>query len=161
MSTARITLNEVFDRHYVSLVAWCRKRVRRELGEPEELVHLAYVRCSRRWQAGSRSRHCEVAYLFRALRWVLCDLLRDRARRSALRLMNNQRELRRECSPLRWLVVKEAVLQLAGRERQICAALLAGKTLSEIEREMGLTRAALAVGLSRAKARLTRSLSDD
>ena len=68
MSPRDCALDEFFARHYDEMVAWCRRRVSVRLGEPEEFVHEAYLRCARRWNATRRSVLRPAAYLRRATR---------------------------------------------------------------------------------------------
>ncbi len=151
-------LNEIFDRYYQDLIRWCRSRVRQELGDPEDIVHSAYLRCRRRWSAAYKSNGNEAAYLYQALRWVILDAVRKHIReRSRMRLIP-----RRGNEPL-WeilhkLVAQEAVASLRGRQSQVCLAFLAGKSNAQICRELHLSAGAVAVHACRARATLCRFL---
>lgn len=158
MSRPTAPLNEVFCRHYQALVAYCRARVRRDLGDPEDFVHLAYLRCSRRWNAARKSDCNEAAYLYQALRWVIIDALRRRARERARPWLSAGPDDGPHWTVLHKLVVREAVTLLKGRQLQVCLALLAGRSDAQICSEMNLSAAALAVHTCRARASLRRLL---
>jgi len=151
-------LDDVFGRHYHDLVDWCRRRVHRHLGDPEDFVHLAYIRCSRHWSAERNSNVNEAAYLYRALRWVIIDASRSWQRQRNRRWLPLRREGGIPWIALHKLVAQEAVTSLKGKQLQVCTALLAGKGHAQIRRELNLTSGALAVYLCRARARLCEFL---
>ena len=155
MSSPTDCLNDVFSRHYEDLVRWCKGRVRPDLGDPEDFVHMAYLRCRKHWSRERQSREHEASYLYRALRCVIIDVLRSdlRAKSRTCGLHRSGNSLR--CLPLRELVTQEALGILTGKQRQVCSALLAGTSTMQICKRLGLTPGALAVHLCRAKARLS------
>lgn len=161
MQEEKALLNDVFERHYPELVSWARSRVRNHLGDPEDFVHLAYLRCSRRWSADARSKHHEAAYLFRALRWVVLDALRREVRERSRQWPVARRDNGFPGCSIRELVAREAVMSLQGRQLEVCLALLSGQSVDDIRRDLDLSAGAVAVHLSRAKAALVRFLELD
>ncbi len=153
-------LDELFAEHYEDLLAWCRRRFRRELGEPADLVHAAYLRCRRSWCDARRSKEHEAAYLYQALRWVVIDALRRRQTRKLLESLLLAPSLTASDDPLRALVAREAVDRLSGRLRQVCLAVLAGKSTDQIAQELGISSGALAVCLTRLRDRLEELLGE-
>lgn len=151
-------LDDVFRRHYHDLVDWCRRRVHQHLGDPEDFVHMAYLRCSRHWSAERNSNVNEAAYLYRALRWVIIDASRSWQRQRTRKWLPLRRESGLPWIALHKLVAQEAVMSLKGRQLQVCLALLAGKGHAQIRRELNLTSGALSVYLCRAKASLCKFL---
>jgi RNA polymerase sigma factor (sigma-70 family) len=152
-------LDDLFHRHYDALVAWCRRRVRPHVGEPEDFVHLAYLRCRRSWNEEHRSLHNEAAYLYRALRWVVLDALRRHARRACREAPLVDPSAAPDNTgtwPPR--LVAEALDALPPRQQQVCRAILAGKRLEVVRGELRLSPAALAVNLCRARATLCERL---
>jgi RNA polymerase sigma factor (sigma-70 family) len=149
------SLNAAFDRHYASMVAWCRRRIRPDLGDPEEFVHQAYLRCRNRWKENLRSRHTDAKFLFQSLRWVVLDSLRSHRRRKAREAAQTPRPISDgRWAPARKLMAQEAVLSLSRRQRQVCLGILCGKSRQQIARELSLPDTAVAVHLSRAKGAL-------
>lgn len=151
-------LDQLFTQHYSRLLAWCRKRYAARAIEPEELVHLAYLRCRRTWRRSRCSQHGGIAYAYRALRWVALDLLRANARRR--RNVSSQVDL--DCMAARSGFppesdVQESLACLSSRSRKICEHILAGDSFEGIRHEMGMTSGAFAVTLSRSKATLVVS----
>jgi len=152
------TLNDLFLQCYPALIAWAKRHVPAYVGEPEDLVHLAYIRCCKRWVSGRGCQGREPAYLFRALRWVAMDAWRRHSRRNrGLREAFWQRADSAH-QPLGRLVFEEALASLTGRQHQVCRRLMAGKTETQICRELNLSRGALAVYVYRAKHHLCRYL---
>ena len=151
-------LNDLFEQNYGILVAWCRSRNLGHLGDPEEFVHLAYLRCSRRWSAEHRSSHCELSYVYRALRWVMLDALRRRGRQRTSAWPLRYETASGRATPLHTATVREAVERLKGRPRQVCHSLMAGKDEERIGQELQISRNAVAVHVHRAKARICRDL---
>jgi len=158
MSETTVLLDEVFCRHYDKMVAWCRSRVAADMEDPEDLVHSAYLRCSRCWSAELSSKGREAAYLYRALRWVLLDSLRARCRQKNRNCQGPRRRDKMPWIVLHQLVAQEALMSLGGRQLQVCSALLEGKSEKQIRGELQLTRGALAVYICRARARLSQVL---
>ncbi len=152
------TLNTVFRRHYQELVCWCRKRVPPHLGEPEDFVHSAYLRCSGHWSADRNSESGERAYLYRALRWVVIDAIRVWRREKVGDQRATVQGTGRRWGVLHELAVREAVMGLSGKELQVCSARLAGKNDAQTRHELNLTPGALAVHICRLKANLCRLL---
>jgi len=151
-------LNEVFNRHYQDLVAWCRGHVQHELGDPEEFVHTAYLRCRQCWSPQRKSARNEAAYLYRALRWVVVDALRRHGRQKCRTWVLPAPNTGTRWMVLHTLIAREAVSSLKGRQLQVCLALLAGKSDDQIRNELDLSRRALAVYICRARANLCRTL---
>jgi RNA polymerase sigma factor (sigma-70 family) len=147
-----------FIRYYDGMVSWCRKRVRPHLGDPEEFVHRAYLRCRRRWSQPRRSPEHVAAYFYRALRWVVIDELRRNLRRRVRQLEREAETSSATASPIDSLSIQEAIDQLTARERAICRGFLAGKTEADLERELRLSPGAVAVHACRAQAKLRRLL---
>jgi len=154
------TLNSVFCRHYAVLVAWCGKQVRPEVGDPEEFVHLAYLRCRKTWRADRTSVNGRTAaYLFQALRWVVLDELRRFARRRARSSSVSPAPVcENQWTQARRLIVDEVLGLLPGGQRQVCLAMLTGKSQAQIASECGISPGAVAVRLSRAKMSLLEGL---
>lgn len=154
---ANNAFDDLFSRHYPRLIAWCRRHVGRHLGEPEDFVHQAYLRCRRHWSAELRSPRHELAYLYRALRWTVSD-----AHRRALHQRNltrvRDKTMSHPSTAIGELIAREAVQALPSRQRDVCLGLLAGKTLALVRAELGLSAGALAVHLSRARAKLLVAL---
>jgi RNA polymerase sigma factor (sigma-70 family) len=150
----RMQLNDQFTRHYRELLAWCQTHVQRRFGEPEDLVHAAYLRCSQRWSSDRQSKEHAVAFFYRALVWVVMDAFRREARQKA----NDPR--RPPVSHVVWdeplghAIAHEALATLKGRQRQVCTALMAGQTNDQICGTLCLTPATLAVHICRARATL-------
>jgi RNA polymerase sigma factor (sigma-70 family) len=150
--------DEMFSRHYDALIAWCRKHTWRALGEPEDFVHAAYLRCRAHWSEAQHPAGRERAYLYRALRWVLIDALRKRRHQPRGGEAAELTAAEFGSSPLRQLVVKEAVARLSGHPGQVFRRLLAGQDEATIRQEMQLSLGALAVCRSRAKRALSNYL---
>lgn len=149
----RTGLDEVFQRHYDELLVWSRRHIPRNLGEPEDFVHATYLRCRKHWAKGRGVAEREAAYFYRALRWVATDAWRrDRRAKSCMGMAVSPRGEDRTGEPLGRLVFEEALGSLKGRQRQVCHHRLAGKSDTEICRELRLSRGALAVYVHRAKA---------
>ena len=146
--------NELFAKHYRHLTAWCRMHVQAQLGDPEDFVHLAYLRCIRRWSEESRSNGHEAAYLYRALRWVILDVVRRHLREKRRAGDTLTRGNDTPHVVLHQLIAEEAFLSLSGRQLQVCLALLKGKSSGEIRRELNMTPGAIAVNLHRARRNL-------
>jgi hypothetical protein len=152
-------LDRTFTRLYDHLVAWCRLYVHPSDLEPDDLVHLAYLRCLRRWNAARASRDDGASYLRQAIRWAAADASRHRTLRA--------RKLA-ELRP-RWycaihadtstrLELAEAIARLPWRQREICQQLISGATSAAIRKQLGLSRGAFAVSLCRAHANLRMEL---
>jgi len=152
------SLNEVFERHYVAMIAWCRGHVQRRIGEPEEFVHLAYLRCHQRWSPSHQSSYNEASYLFRALRWVVLDACRKHVREMSRQHLPGRPDGSAQEIVLRNVVAQEAFGLLRGKQLQVCQGVMAGKDEEQICRELKLSRGAYAVHLCRAHARLREYL---
>jgi len=155
------SLAAVFDRHYAAMIAWCRRRVGQRLGDPEDFVHLAYILCARYWKPERASGRCETAYLYRTLRCVVVDAARNDAQRQRTTRRLPRRSAGDRHDVPHQAAATEAVGLLAGRQLQVCRALAKGKSKGEICRELAISRSALAVHMSRAKARLCELLEMD
>lgn len=161
MQSPASSLAEVFDRHYAAMLAWCKGRAGQHLGDPEDFVHLTYILCARYWKPERASGRCETAYLYRTLRCVVVDAAKHHARRQrTTRELPRRRDGDRH-DVLHQAAATEAVGLLAGRQSQVCHALAKGKSKPEICRELAISRSALAVHMSRAKARLCELLEID
>lgn len=153
------SIDELFDRYYPVLIAWCRRRVDPRLGDPEDFVHQAYLRCRQSWTPGRRSKIRPAAYLFRAVRSVVIDGFRSFARRTGQAVcLDASVPDRRASPPWETSFILDAVASLGGRPGQVCRALLQGQTPDEARRELGLSPNSFAVYLSRARAQLRKSL---
>jgi RNA polymerase sigma factor (sigma-70 family) len=144
------SFNEVFARHYRRLVKWCGRRVPRDLADPEDIVHSAYLRCASQWSAARKSDHCEAGYLYRAVRWTILDTIRVHTRRKLAR-MGITPPSTPDTPPWARLALGEALGALQGRQRQVCLAMLDGKSRAQICEELDLTSGALAVYIHRAR----------
>lgn len=151
-------LDEIFDRYYRQLIAWCRSRVRHIPGDPEDFVHSAYLRCRRTWSDERRSQIDDRAYLFRALRWVILDAVRRNVRERARTWQGGSRTVPVAGHALNRLLAEEAILLLKGRQLQVCLALLTGMSRAEIGKRFNLSPGALAVYICRARTTLSRLL---
>jgi DNA-directed RNA polymerase specialized sigma24 family protein len=159
MTTSRKCLDDVFVHHYHELVAYSRRRVDRRMGDPEDFVHLAYLKCRRRWSPTRRSQYSEVAYLYRALRWVIIDAIRQHSRRAEMVTLLASPDVATEPPvQLARLVTREAWDRLRGRERAVCESALQGHRAEQTCGELRINGKALAVYLCRAKAALTAAL---
>jgi RNA polymerase sigma factor (sigma-70 family) len=147
--------DSLFLRHYDQMVDLCRRRLVGVSEDPEDLVHAAYIKCRRYWEWDKRSCHDQVAYLYRAIHWLIVDASRHHRRRQLLALAQVCRPQATNPTQLDDLIVTEALLQLKGRTRQICWAILKGKTRSQICDEFRMSYGAVAVTLCRAKKHLT------
>ncbi len=152
-------LNELFDVHYQELVHWCQRRLAGRNDEAEDVVQEAYLRCVRNWNTELRSRDREVAYLYRATRWALVDLLRRRQRADVRTTAYDLLPDRRECFTWQRLVFDEAIERLPRRQRLVCRAMQAGVCMSKLASDMALTSAAIAVHRCRAKQALEEALA--
>ena len=153
------TLDMVFQQHYGDLLAWCRKRVDPRIAEPEDLVHLTYLRCLKSWRCDRGSGHYPAAYVLQSMRWVLLDELRRHTRRNRQSWGHVSNPAYRAKSDLGGeLVCRETISRLPESQREVCEAIMEGKSDHQICRELGLQRPALAVRLSRAKKELERRL---
>jgi DNA-directed RNA polymerase specialized sigma24 family protein len=151
-------MDPIFERLYPALLAWCRRHVRREFGEPEDFVHQAYLRCRQRWSPARKSVAYEAAYFYRALRWVVADVIRRELRRCGPALADS---LACPCipdSPLRELIAREALDRLPRRQRAVCLGLLQGKREDQLCAELRVSAPVLAVYLWRARRRLRQTL---
>ncbi len=152
--------DRLFQAHYDVLLAWCRRRTRPEWGEPEDIVHQAYVRCRKRWVEGISTPGREVAYLYRGLRWVLQDAARaDRRRRERRKLIAELASRRTEAAPLRFdFLAGDVFEKLTPSERAVCWAYLHGQGSHEVSRDLGLSPGAVAAHSSRARQKLLTAL---
>ncbi len=144
------SFNEVFTRHYRQLVKWCGHRVPRDLADPEDIVHSAYLRCACQWCATRQSHRGEASYLYRAVRWTILDILRVHIRRKLARASLTPSRTT-DTPPWTRMALGEALGALRGRQRQVCLALLDGKSRAQICEELDLTSDALAVYVHRAR----------
>lgn len=155
MESSALNLNSVFMSHYRNLVEYCRRRATGGWADPEEIVHLAYLKCCRSWSAGHRSQVNEAAFFYRAIRWTIADVSRAGARRARHESASSRCQTQTHDPEL---AAREAVSLLPGRQRLVCEAVLAGKSRQQICAEFEMTPVALAVHLHRAKTRLMRLL---
>jgi DNA-directed RNA polymerase specialized sigma24 family protein len=147
-------IDRVFQQHYDHLVAWCRKRLRRNMDAPEDVVHQAYVRCVHSWKPGRGCPH-RPHYVYRALRWALLDMLRAYRRRAQRREAADVAGCAAPFwSPDGWLAAQESLARLPRRQRALCDAVMNGQDCAQIERRLGLSANAQAVYLCRARAAL-------
>jgi DNA-directed RNA polymerase specialized sigma24 family protein len=160
MLTIANSLDEVFSSHYEELLDWCRKLVPRALAEPEDVMHSAYLRTRGRFRLERSSAQRPLAYLRRSICFEIADRRRSEARR-------RRRELRviacrppwYEATPLDLVAMREMVVKLKGRPREVCQAILAGMTAREISHQLNLSPGAIAVHLCRARASLKVALN--
>lgn len=151
MSDSTEQLNQLFRLHYRMLVGWCRKRLRPGIGDPEDLVHDAYIRCLSSWSAVRRSTHNDASYFIKSVQFVVLDAMRGQRRR-VLRETAACRSF-----ALHWpdpgadLTIGELVARLPPRQQAVCRAVLAGKSNDAIAMELDLTRSAIAVHLCRTR----------
>lgn len=159
MTTSRKCLDDVFVQHYHELVAYSRRRVDMRMGDPEDFVHLAYIKCCRRWSPKRRSRYSDAAYLYRALRWVIIDAMRQHSRRAGMVTLFASSDIATESpTQLAHLVTREALDRLRGRERAVCESALRGHRAEQTCGDLRINSKALAVFLCRAKSALTAAL---
>jgi DNA-directed RNA polymerase specialized sigma24 family protein len=152
-------MDAAFGRSYTRLISWCRRHVRRNLGDPEDFVHQAYLRSRRRWATARRSQHREEAYFFRALRWVVTDAMRKRARRREGMAAYQPAAPASAAGPVGELIAREAVdAALTPGERAVCSGLLAGRSRRQLCDALAVTPAALAVRACRARRKLREFL---
>jgi hypothetical protein len=162
MLTQPAPINVVFQTHYVDLVQWCRPLVPRDLAEPEDIVHSAYLRVQDRFELKLVSTQWPLAFLKRAIRWELADRRRMESQRQ--RREKNYWEQRRgvnKTAPPAIVSVNECLENLRGRMRQVCQALLEGKSRPQLCEELHITAGALAVCLCRTRKTLFRLLRVD
>jgi RNA polymerase sigma factor (sigma-70 family) len=144
------SFNEVFTRYYRRLVKWCGRRVPRGLADPEDIVHSAYLRCASQWSSARKSDYCEVNYLYRAVRWTMLDTIRGQTRRR-LAHTSITPPCKPDTPPWARIALGEALSALQGRQRQVCLAMLDGKSRVQICEELELTSGALDVCIHRAR----------
>jgi RNA polymerase sigma factor (sigma-70 family) len=148
-------LDGAISRSYERLVAWCRGYVQPIGLDADDLVHVAYLRCVRRWNPARASKHDPAAYLRQAIRWAAADLSRRRALDvQKLSEMRPSRQLNGAGDTSTRLELAEAIAQLPPRQREICRRLIAGAAFEATRRHFGLSRGAFAVALCRAHAAL-------
>lgn len=150
--------DQLFLRYYDLLIATTRRRLPPGLGEAEDFVHLAYLRCRKNWSAERQSLRSSIAYFARAVRWSLIDAVRR-----AQRHCRNHREYARVAP--QWSIPQTARLQLgealktlSSRQRDLGLALIAGKTTTEIQAELNLSKSACAVGICRLRRSIERRM---
>lgn len=158
---AAVSRDELFAKYYGFMLAWCRRHASRGLGEPEDIVHTAYLRC----HAGGRNRSPKVrfpaAYLLQLLRWVVLDELRSRLRRRTVcGVVDPHRRHPLRNLPLEEQIAGEALTALRGMPRRICLELLSGKDKRRVIADLRLSANAYAVHLCRAKATITTYFHD-
>jgi RNA polymerase sigma factor (sigma-70 family) len=160
--TPSIAFDRSFALHYETLIHWAKRVVPHGLGEPEDFVHLAYLRCRQTWRPVRKSACCEAAYFRRSIRWLVLDAVRQRQRRA----LHSRRYA--EISPQfattsDWPAsfVEEVMTRMPRRQREIGRALVGGKSLGEIQREMGLSPKALTVGVSRFRRLLVQTMQGE
>lgn len=141
--------DRVFTEQYDRLVARTHRLLPRGLGDAEEYVHLAYVRCRSTWSTHRNSSHDQAAYFLRSIRWLVVDALRRRRRESALLHGAAETRPRTTSADFARTDALDELQCLPRRQRQLGKALLAGKSAEQIERRFGLSKAARAVGVSR------------
>ena len=141
--------DRVFAEQYAGLVARTYRLLPPGVGEAEEFVHLAYVRCRSSWSTDRNSSHDQGAYFLRSIRWLVVDALRRRRREQEI--LRNAAEIRPHAASADFTRTDalDELQALPRRQRQLGKALLAGQTAKQIERRLGLSKAACAVGVSR------------
>ncbi|MCI0460530.1 MAG: sigma-70 family RNA polymerase sigma factor [Gemmataceae bacterium] len=153
-------MDPLFQRSYPQLLAWCRRHVRPDLGDPEDLVHEAYLLCRRHWSASKQSSHCGIAYFYRALRWVRANAVRRSQRPQLPGALGDSDDLPSSPeSPLGELIAREALSLLTGKQRDVCLGFLRGQRPHELRAELHLSPAALAVYACRAHRKLRQHLA--
>lgn len=151
--------NELFAQYYPWMLTWCRRHVARNLAEPEDIVHTAYLRCRRHCPETMTIRF-PAAYLERMLRWVLIDALRARRRTPSTPPVPVRSSRRPINAPLGEQIAVESVGLLRGMQKRICQGLLSGKSKQRVLDELNLTTTSYAVHLCRAKATLSAYLKE-
>lgn len=143
------SFDHVFFAQYDNLVARAGRMLPHGLGDAEDYVHLAYLRCRASWSSEQCSSRNQGAYFLRSIRWLVLDALRRRRREAAL--MEQAAAIRPQTAATDFspAVALEAFKAMSRRQRELGEALLAGKTAAEIEQQLGISKAAYAVGLSR------------
>lgn len=138
---------------YERLVIWCRRLVRRSLGDAEDFVHEAYLRSRRRWLAARQSRDHAEAFLFRSLRWAVADAIRSRRPQASFDVT----AVKSPSNPQHEVLAKDSLRSvLSPAESELCRGLMSGRTKGTLCQEMGLSPGALAVRLTRARQKLVR-----
>ena len=151
MNRSHSSFNAVFLEHYPRLVTFCGTHRTNGAWDPEDIVHLVYLKCRSHWR-GDRCVHQRSSYLYQAARWVLADLQRkERRRHASTQAMYNALKGAQFRRPQNHLLWSECLASLSGRPRQAVLALLEGKNLPVIQQELGVSRAALLVALHRAR----------
>jgi RNA polymerase sigma factor (sigma-70 family) len=152
-------VDPIFERNYPFLLAWCRRHARRDLGDPEDFVHQAYLLCRRRWRRSRQSAGHEAAYFYRAVRWVVADASRRAQRRQRLGERVRPQPVQSVADvPVRELIAQEALARLTGKQRDVCLGLLGGQREPQLRSALRLTPATLAVHLCRARRKLRQHL---
>ncbi|MCA9124137.1 MAG: sigma-70 family RNA polymerase sigma factor [Planctomycetaceae bacterium] len=152
--TTDAAFDAAFEHSYAHLVAYSRSHAG-QLGDAEDFVHLAYLKCRKAWRRDRVSQQVGIAFFCRAIRWIIFDVARTRMRRDVReRLYRPRSNSERRSSQLDRLAAADAIQALKGRSRDVCIAILAGKDYVTIRRELGISEGALAVSISRARSEL-------
>jgi len=152
-------MDTFFAGSYADLLAWCRRHVRPELGDPEDFVHQAYLRCRQRWSPTHRSAQHGSAYYYRALRWVVADVIRRQQRHPGTTAPAELLPLPGTTEvPVRELIAREALEILTEKERAICSGFLQGRPEKQIRSELKLSAQTLSVHVCRAQRKMRRFL---
>jgi DNA-directed RNA polymerase specialized sigma24 family protein len=151
--------DELFEEQYARLVSWCKARLRADVADPEEVVHLAYLRSRKSSVRRSATDVQNTGYLWRLLRWSLWDVLRVHQRRQrCVQLGLIETAGRPTPCPWREAAANEALLRLSKREQAVCLLLLSGISVDESCKRLKLRRGAASVTLCRARRKLVRIL---
>jgi RNA polymerase sigma factor (sigma-70 family) len=148
----------LFTRTYSDLLRWCRRHVHRSLGDPEDFVHQAYLRCRRCWSPQRQSLGHARAYFYRALHWVVADEVRRGTGPRRFHRLTEDARARTKESPVHALAAGEALSVLSPTERAVCSGFLKGQTAQQVQTDLQLSEAALAVHLCRARRKMREFL---
>lgn len=148
----------VFSEQYAGLVSRTDRILPPGLGDAEEFVHQAYLRCRQSWSSDASSSYDRGAYFIRSIRWLVTDALRRRRRETELLRIAAPTRPQSAAKDFSRAEVGDALEAMPRRQRELGNALLAGKTAEEIERQFGLSNAARAVGMSRLRKEWTKRL---
>lgn len=152
-------MDTFFEGNYADLLSWCRRHVRPQLGDPEDFVHLAYLRCRQHWSSAQRSVHHGPAYFYRALRWVVADVIRGQQRQPRTTVRMETVPLHAIADiPIRELMARETMDVLTEKERAICLGFLQGRPEKQIRSDLKLSARTLAVHVCRAQSKMRRYL---
>lgn len=147
--------DQEFVRCYYPLVEYTRRRLPPGLGDAEDFVQQAYLRCRNGWSPCRASSYSAMSYFQQSIHWSLIDAVRRRCRDDDRRRQYARTSPASSSPAATITLVAEALFSLSPRLRLLGQLLMAGKSTSEIALELNISKTAYTVS----HCRLRRALS--